>query len=216
MIILIFSHKARKYISKRCVLSPCYDAIFQESDELVKSHGYQLVIYTRLGQDKDSVNCNAGFFKFSPIFVTQHYAMQLILNPSTEMRNAFMVSIGHELTHKDGNLCPLMGLLTNQLLKIPANVQFLSHVNEVHADFGAVQKVANSKRSVQVNAMTFKMQHREERHDFEHPSWKQRLNYIENYNFNEILIRQIAKDTNCTNEKLIQRAVKHFPEIVLN
>lgn len=216
VVVLIFSHKAEKYISKKCILSSHRLSVFQAGDELVKSYGYQLVIYNRLGQSQDAVNCNAGLFKFSPIFVTQHYAMQLMLNPSVEMHNMFMMSLGHELTHKEGDLCPLTGLLSNRLSKIPANIQFLSYVNEVHADFGAAQKAADSKRSVQANAIAFKIRHREEKRDFEHPSWSQRLDYIENYNFNEKPIRQIANDTCCTNEKLIQKAIKHFPEIVLN
>lgn len=49
----------------------------------------------------------------------------------------------------------------------------------------------------------------------DHPSWQQRIDYITNYNFNEELIRKIAKDTKCSNEKRIQKVINQFDPIIL-
>ncbi len=48
-----------------------------------------------------------------------------------------------------------------------------------------------------------------------HPTWIHRLDYAVNYNFDENLIRRIAVDTGCTNEKLIRDVIDFYDEIIL-
>lgn len=122
------------------------------------------------------------------------------------------MSLGHEMTHKDNDIKVIKGMF------IKNGTKFLAHVNEVHADFGAVQKLANNNREKQLKAMKYKQSYKKnvDVSDFCHPSWNQRYNYIEKYNFDEKLIRQIAADVGCTNEKLIEKAIRHFDIIRLN
>ena len=48
-----------------------------------------------------------------------------------------------------------------------------------------------------------------------HPSWKKRLEYVSDYDFNEILIRKIADDTGCHNELLINEITSYYKPIIL-
>lgn len=52
--------------------------------------------------------------------------------------------------------------------------------------------------------------------DCTHPSWRQRIEYASQYDYNEELIRKIAKDTKCSNEKRIQKVINQFDPIILN
>lgn len=48
-----------------------------------------------------------------------------------------------------------------------------------------------------------------------HPSWKQRKEYAKTGAFNKALIEEIAKQTGCTNDKLINEISKFYGDIVL-
>ena len=50
---------------------------------------------------------------------------------------------------------------------------------------------------------------------FIHPSWDKREYYIEHFDFDEKLIRQIAADVGCSNSKLIQKVCNYYKRIVL-
>lgn len=165
---------------------------------LAKEQEYRLLFCRMLMYNKDAEVCNANY-KHLPIQVSQAYAAKLVLNDSNDIHNAFLMSLGHEMTHKDNDIKVIKGMF------IKNGTKFLAHVNEVHADFGAVQKLANNNREKQLKAMKYKQSYKKnvDVSDFCHPSWNQRYNYIEKYNFDEKLIRQIAADVGCTNEKLI-------------
>ena len=51
--------------------------------------------------------------------------------------------------------------------------------------------------------------------DFAHPSWERREYYVTNFNFDEKLIRQIARDVGCLNERLIEKITQFYKPIVL-
>lgn len=157
------------------------------------------------------LNCNAGFGKHTPIVASPCWVEKLIFNNSEATQNAFLMSLGHELTHKENDISIFKGVF------IKNGIRFIAHTNEVHADFGAVQKLANNNRKKQIEAMNYKMSHKKNTDisDFFHPSWNKRQCYVKKYNFNEELIKQIAQDDNCTNQKLICNVVGHFEEIYL-
>lgn len=50
---------------------------------------------------------------------------------------------------------------------------------------------------------------------FLHPSWKKRLEYASDYDFNETLIRKIADDTDCQNENLVKKISIYYEPIML-
>ena len=93
---------------------------------------------------------------------------------------------------------------------------FIAYVNELYADFGAAEKMANSSRQKLLDAMEYKKARKnKDEGTCDHPSWAQRIYYAEHYDFGEELIRQIAKDTGCNNQKIIDKVCKHYQEIKL-
>lgn len=213
---MYITRRAKNYIKKTAqkqnfsLQKNSFDVLYRYS-LLAKEQEYRLLFCRMLMYNKDAEVCNANY-KHLPIQVSQAYAAKLVLNDSNDIHNAFLMSLGHEMTHKDNDIKVIKGMF------IKNGTKFLAHVNEVHADFGAVQKLANNNREKQLKAMKYKQSYKKnvDVSDFCHPSWNQRYNYIEKYNFDEKLIRQIAADVGCTNEKLIEKAIRYFDIIRLN
>ena len=98
-----------------------------------------------------------------------------------------------------------------------ADGKFVNWVNEVHADFGGVEKGLESDRERAYYAVKYKLscKKKKDRDTRSHPSWEKRMGYIGNYNFNDSLIDKIATDCNCNNDKLIRNVKAFFSEIEL-
>ena len=93
---------------------------------------------------------------------------------------------------------------------------FINYVNEVHADFGAAEKMVDSDRHKLILSMEYKLSLKQTDNDSPtHPSWKRRLEYASNYDFNEALIQRIATDTGCDNEVLINNINAYYKPINL-
>lgn len=141
------------------------------------------------------INANAFFGKI--ILLNPEWATCLILYKDNDLENAFNITIGHELTHKDKHLCSF------RLSK--KKEQFMAWVNEVYADFGAAEKRAGASRQKLLDSIKYK----KERHPTEdsqlHPSWERRKHYVENFDFEPLLIEQIAKDVGYHNQKFIDK-----------
>lgn len=146
-----------------------------------------------------------------PAFIAFNYewATRLVLFDNEETQKAFAITVGHELTHKDGDI--------SKLIIGKERRKFVSWVSEVHADFGAAQKMTNSKRQALLEAIEYKRNLQKNDCDTpSHPSWKKRGEYVANYNFTEELIHIIAKDTGCNDIKLINKAANFYKLIILN
>ncbi len=130
------------------------------------------------------------------------------------LNNAFRITIGHELTHKDKEFCPLKVLHYGI-----GSYIFVKKLNEVRADFGASQKMFNGKRENLLISCEYKRVLRDKyggtTEDKSHFNWETRKKYAEEYNFNEELIRQIAKDLKYNNEKVIQMVCDYYDDIIL-
>jgi len=186
--------------------------------KIVESYGSTLKFGRGRGLRPHKINANAGFFKRSYILATPEWAARLVLNGSSDTQNAFLITLGHELTHKDGDF--------SDLKYDKSTKRFIAHTNEVHADFGAAQKVANSSRNILLKSIEYKSNyvktHKDwlswdsvNKSDSTHPCWLKRKEYVENYDFDENLIRKIATDTNCSNQEVITKVIKHFVSIIL-
>lgn len=142
------------------------------------------------------------------ILLSTAWAFYIIFNNDDEMKNAFNITIGHEMTHKE---CDIFVLKHG-----PQFVKFIAYVNELHADFGAAQKMANSNRQSLLDSMKYKKEHKDEdKGNSSHPTWTQRIYYTEHYDFNQELIQQIAMDTGCKKQDIIDEVCEHFQEIKL-
>ena len=179
--------------------------------KLIENYGYKLEFRKGRNLTINKLNANAGYFKNSSIVVTPEWAYQLIINNSN-LNDIFLITLGHELTHKDNEIC---------ILKYGIKyIKMIAYTNEIHADFGAAQKMFNCNRKVLIKAIDYKLNYKKEynqkdKSDFTHPSWARRLYYAENYNFNEDLIKKIAEDVGYKNEKLIKEISEFYDEIIL-
>lgn len=197
---MTISSSAQKYIGNKI-----FADYFNQYAEIVNNYGYKVKITngkTRSLQ-ADKLGANAGFFKESAIIVTPEWVYQLVTN-SDKARIALLGTLGHEISHKMGNIkgCRKFELWTN----------------EVHCDFKGASLTLNGERRLLLESIHNKIQIGRKNiddKDCTHPSWRQRIEYASQYDYNEELIRKIAKDTKCSNEKRIQKVINQFDPIIL-
>lgn len=186
-----------------------YEEKLQKYYDVVRKQGCKLVFLPGFNMKSSSLNAYAGFTKIEPIIATPEWAYQLIINDDEELENKFLITLGHELTHKDGkDIFPLKyGFRSGK---------FIAWTNEVHADFEAVEKIGNCNREMLVNNFLIKIKYKKDDiEDYSHPSNKRRLEYAQKYDFNDKLIEKIAKDAECENQKVIDIVRKRFEYIIL-
>lgn len=158
---------------------------------------------------KHTQTLDAVSFPSKYILLSTAWAFYFVFYNDGEMQNAFNITIGHELTHKDRDIC---------VLKYnPRYIKFIAYVNESHADFGAAEKMANCSRQKLLDSMEYKKAHKDKDiSNLSHPTWTKRIFYAKHYDFGKELIRQIAKDTGCNDQKIIDEVCEHYQEIKLN
>ena len=188
-----------------------YLSNLHQYNNMIKAYGCRLDFHWRRCSSFKELNCNAGFGKHTTVVASLGWAEKLVFSNSEEVRNAFLMSLGHELTHKENDANILSGLFVKN------GIKFIAYANEVHADFGAVMKFGEGNKEKQLKAMKYKQSCKRNPNasDFFHPSWNERYAYINTGMFDENLIRRIAKNVDCTNEHLIEKVINHFEEIHL-
>jgi len=159
--------------------------------------------------DMGSNTLNACAFLPGIIIINSEWIAHLALFQNVETRNAFIATLGHEMAHKDNDYV-FWEFGTK-------DKKFVNWINEVHADFSGADKSFQADRVKEINAIEYKLRFKsnKDKDSSGHPSWKKRLEYVTNYNFNKRLIRRIADDVKCGNEILIQNVMEHFSDIVL-
>lgn len=214
----MISKETKKYIQriankKRISIPDNYTEALSEYCLLVEKRGHKLEFRTGRNLAPDSLGANAGLFGRSSIVVTPEWAAKLVFENADDTRNAFLITLGHELTHKDKEIFPLrFGFRWMSLI---------AYINEIHADYSAAQKMVESKRSILLKSVDYKRYHKveirgiQDKDTPEHPSWTRRKSYIESFNFDAQLIRKIALDLNCQNIKIIKYLIEFYDEIVL-
>lgn len=157
------------------------------------------------------------------VLLTPEWAARLLLFNDDDTINAFLVTVGHEMTHNEGDFST-RGFYSE-------NKKFINWVNEVHADFGAAQRMVNSNKTKLLESIDYKINLKKPKknillillekfvllfiNESTHPSWKQRRAYAETGAFNRKLIDTIATDTGCTNIGLIEDIANFYKDIVL-
>lgn len=199
------------YIEKRCRKSD----ICLPTDINSVLDGYESLSF--LGEDRLCFLCfksNSGIdisrTNNDIIIANSEWAAQLVLhNGCHTVTNAFLISVGHEIGHRlDYKVTSVRGY---------RNQKFVSWCNEVHHDFYGATVAANSSRQELLSSTRFKCEQKPWNSDsFSCPSWLRRLYYETYYDFNEKLIRKIAKDAKCRNENTIQKIISHYTPISLN
>lgn len=148
---------------------------------------------------------------FGGINCSPEWAARLVLFNDEATQNAFAMTIGHELTHLEGEFCK-KGLHGE-------DKKFQSWLDEVHADFGSAEKMVDCDRNKLMESIEYKLNLKKKDKDANsHPSWRRRKYYAEHYDFDKKLIKKIANDVGCKNEGLIGEAIKFYGKdnILLN
>ena len=150
------------------------------------------------------------------IICSYEWAVQLIIGNEEDVINSFLITLGHELAHKDGDYAFLCWDRKNKHYIHKKYRKFVNWVTEVHHDFAAAQKMADSSKEKLLASIDFKIKLKPDSEDsLTHPSWQQRKAYAEMGAFNKELIEMIAIDTGCTDKDLMNDVVDYYQEIVL-
>lgn len=199
----------KKQKQKNIELSSNYEETLKTYCKLVEKYGYVLEFKKGRNLTFSNLGANAGVFNNSSIVATPEWAFRLVATDDANV--PFMITLGHELTHKEKEFPCFRHLL---------DLQFCTWVNEVHADYGATEKMFDCSRNALLTSIDYKLRYKREHQkgdieDLTHPSWARRKYYAEHFDFNADLIQQIAKDTECKNQKLIDKMCNFYKEIVL-
>lgn len=198
--------KVLKYKAKRFggVIPKNWEQILESNSQLPDEYNSTSVKYTLFYLQK---TLDVSLTPWGNIVYSLEWARRLVFDNDEYVQNAFRISIGHELTHKYEDIS----------LRIDKkDVSFMSWINEVHADFGGCQKMADGNRQKLISSIDYKKKSKDRDKDSKsHPSWQRRRYYAENFDFNEQLIRQMAEDTGCKDEKLIQQVCDYYEDIML-
>lgn len=158
--------------------------------------------------DNGSTVINGNGLIYRTILINAEWAARLVLFNDKSTENAFLFTLGHELTHKEQDFF--------RIVFHKNDYKFIFWTNEVHADFGAAKKVASSNKIKLMESIAYKANlNKNSQPTMFHPSWQQRKTYAETGTFNKDLIEMIANQTGCTNNKLINEISKFYGDIVL-
>lgn len=187
-----------------------YQQILNNLNDMPQLNGNKIIF--RLVKDNYRKQLSATALMNGRIVCSLEWAAIYVLYNCPQTKNAFRITVGHELTHKDGDFGSLRYICCNRKL--------VDWTNEVHADFGAVQKMSGSNRQSLVDSCEYKYLYRlkykhKDSGSSSHPSYQRRKHYAENFNFDKTLIQQIAKDVGCSNLKLIDKLDNYYPDIIL-
>lgn len=187
-----------------------YQQILDNLNNMPQLNGNKIIF--RLIKDNYGKHLSVTAIANGRVVCSLEWAAIYVLYNCPQTENAFLITVGHELTHKDGDFGSLRYICRNRKL--------VGWANEVHADFGAAQKMSNSGRQSLVDSCEYKHLYRlkykhEDNDSSSHPSYQRRKYYAENFNFDKTLIQQIAKDVGCSNSELIDKLDDYYPDITL-
>ena len=189
-------------------LTKNYKQILHEMVDKYKSHNVKIA-YLWLWDFGGKVP-NASSTIPGIIMLNAKWAEILIAhNKEDHVRDAFELTIWHEMAHQNGDY-----FFVEPFSK---SSRFVYWVNEIHADFWGVKNAFSGDVERGIRAMNFKRAckkgHDKDMHS--HPSWGNRIRFITKYDFNEVLIQKIAKETKCENQELIDRLCSYYEGISL-
>lgn len=197
--IYIRAKKLKKQIPKD------FKQILKDTNNILELNGNKIIFSFFESRFAHKLNASASI-PFCLIF-SMEWAARYVLFRDNETENAFLITVGHELTHKDNEFKPKGN---------KRDKNFIKRVNEVHADFGAVQKMVHSSRKKLLSGIEYKKGLcKADIEDAAHPSWAKRKYYAENFNFDQKLVKQIAKDMNYENQYIIEKISVYYKEIML-
>lgn len=208
LIFLPTNYIIRKYSKANNLSVPVnYKHILRKYENAANGRGYLVRFAWFYGTFQSPLNASSAFYHC--ILLNIPWIVRVVFYDSKDTFQAFIGTIGHEMTHKERNdLFPLYLKRKDRL--------FIHHINECHADYGSAEKVFGNSRKLACQTIRYKKNlSKTPEIAGKHPSWNNRYTYIQKFDFNESLIRQIATDEGCTNEKVTNSKINHFDAIRL-
>ncbi len=211
MIITPNCEKELLTISK-CKLPQNYKMLLQSYEIYVTPYNKKL-LFSKLTHNK---SLNAAYLgKY--ISPNAYWALELLTSNDPELFLSFKFTLGHEISHtlKKTNAFLYKMKKWNNVQQY--NVNFFAWLNEIYADFNGIVLMCNSNRKDGLKAFKYKANRiNNEIIDQNHPTNEQRYYFIQNFDFDERLIRYVAKLQCYPTEHDIKIAINYFPEIILN
>lgn len=175
--------------------------------QLIKhSSKYKIVFWW--AHDPFATVLNGSPMMPSAVILNHVWASRVVLHDNAKTMNAFRISVGHELAHKEQEF-KTRGYHDSEL-------QFIYHITEVRADFYSAKVMCGSKRAALISSIEYKKDYKEnEAHQEDigrktHPSWSQRKFYATYFDFNSDLIKQIAKDNGCNGSDVENKMLQFY------
>lgn len=159
------------------------------------------IYYFLLSPNKENANSSIPYI----VRINSKWIIELINNYNNkELINAFKITIGHELGHKQKHI---------NRLKYLFDLRFLSWVQEVYCDFYGTDLMADGIKANLISSIIYKSKNKNcNKCDSSHPSWNNRLEYAKTGIFNEKLINQIYEDSGCNNATLLDKVIDFYKD----
>lgn len=211
IIMLIVSPLVKMHICKRAkehnikYINGMED-VLQKFIQMPQMNGYNLAFLYMQSDGRRVLQASAAIPK--TITSSAEWAAVLVLKNDDIVNNAYQITLGHELGHKNGDFPVWKNKKENR--------KFIYWTTEVHHDFYAAQLVAESSRKRLLDALIFKKNFKEKDiSSLTHPSWEKRVFYAENFDFGFDLIAKIAEDTQCKDHNSIKNVNDFYSNIIL-
>lgn len=226
---IIINKKAKKNIKNHMkknnvtYTKSTFDEIINKIHEIIEPYKSELPAMTTITiheYDGFNGNCNRLSNK-NMLFIgfTWLWAYKLTFEYSPEIKDAFIMNLGHELGHSITKTHIPMFLFSKSILKKGTKCDmFRLQSIEVFCDFyGKKLSGLTSEAAVNVREYCYKINYDikkgENMSDYIHPQHEKRMSYLKNKSFDRKLIYQIANDIGYKNQKVIEHLVQYFDEV---
>ena len=210
---------SRKYLRKKLKkMGIKYDneRAKENLKKLVEPYNYKLPENFRIIIDKeDELNGrNIAFSGHRKICLSSRYLLEYISGDDREfIGKCILECIGHELGHnKAATYVPMFWISKIACIKLAtAKDKFKARLVEVfcdHTSLGFTGFGVDIHKAV----MNVHLKRRNDKTDFLHPTWAERIRYI-GKEFDENLIRQIAADNGFNDDEFISEQIRYYEKV---
>lgn len=162
---------------------------------IVAHHGFVLKFSKDFGLDPTDLDGSPGLYspfwrrKWTKIYITPEWAVRVIIRHDQATHNAFLFTLGHEIAHKETEVC--------DMLCFGYCWRLIATLNEIRADFRSAELIANSNRQAFIDSCEYKNNVKKENGQISkdspnHISWQKRIDLATNFDFNDELILHVA------------------------
>jgi hypothetical protein len=215
---------SRKYLKKKlkkCGIRYDKDKAKEELLKLLGPYKEKLPENFKLIVDKEDALNGHNNFITGNISISSKHLLEYLSGEDKEFSGKCILEcLGHELGHYKA-LAPLpFYVISKNICKKLATPDelFRSRLVEVYCDHNALNFTGfdtETHRMIMKEHLKSRKETKADKTDFFHPTWRERIKYI-GMDFGENLIRQVAKDNKCRNEKMIADQIEYYRTVKRN